>query len=216
LSILQFISDQIAMAIDKVKSVEEMHYLAYYDKMTKLPNRTLFNDRAKIAFKNAARNKEKYVVLFLDLDEFKIVNDTMGHNAGDQLLKTISKRIVKSVREGDTISHWGGDEFTILSKIKNIDDNKLLCERILKNIKEKIIINRRRVNCTVSIGGAIYPNDGDNIDDLVQKADMAMYVSKTQGKDKYTLYNDEINEKMLEKLNLEIEVRKKLHQINKQ
>tara|TARA_Y100001970_G_scaffold240945_1_gene304086 strand:+ start:3521 stop:5002 length:1482 start_codon:yes stop_codon:yes gene_type:complete len=215
LSILNFISDQIAMAIDKVKSVQEMHYLAYYDKMTNLPNRTLFNDRAKIAFKNATRNKEKYVVLFLDLDEFKIVNDTMGHNAGDQLLKTISKRIVKSVREGDTISHWGGDEFTILSKIKNINDNKLLCNRILKNIKEKIIINRRKINCTVSIGGAIYPNDGNNIDELVQKADMAMYVSKTQGKDKYTLYNDEINEKMLEKLNLEIEVRKKLHQINK-
>ncbi len=213
LTILKIISDQIAMAVDKVKSVEEMHYLAYYDKMTRLPNRTLFNDRAKIAFKNAARTKEKYVVLFLDLDEFKMVNDTMGHNAGDQLLKTVSKRIVKSVREGDTISHWGGDEFTILSKIKNVDDNKYLCERILKNIKEKIIINRKKISCTVSIGGAIYPIDGDNIDDLVQKADMAMYVSKTQGKDNYTLYNNEINEKMIEKLNLEIQVRKKIHQI---
>ena len=214
LTILKFISDQIAMAIDKVKSVEEMHYLAYYNKMTKLPNRTLFNDRAEIAFKNAARNNEKYIVLFLDLDEFKLINDTMGHNAGDQLLKTVSKRIVKSVREGDTISHWGGDEFTILSKIKNIDDNKYLCERILSNIKEKIIINRKKINCTVSIGGAIYPIDGNSIDDLVQKADMAMYVSKTQGKDKYTLYNDEMNEKMIEKLNLEIKVRKKIHQIN--
>jgi len=213
LTILKFISDQIAMAVDKVKSVEEMHYLAYYDKMTRLPNRTLFNDRAKIAFKNAARTDEKYVVLFLDLDEFKMVNDTMGHNAGDQLLKTISKRIVKSVREGDTISHWGGDEFTILSKIKNIDDNKYLCERILKNIKQNITINRKKISCTVSIGGAIYPIDGNNIDDLVQKADMAMYVSKTKGKDNYTLYNNDINEKMIEKLNLEIEVRKKIKQI---
>ena len=213
LTILSFISDQIAMAIDKVKSVEEMHYLAYYNKMTRLPNRTLFNDRAKVAFKNAARNNEKYVVLFLDLDEFKMVNDSMGHDAGDQMLKTVSKRIVKSVREGDTISHWGGDEFTILSKIKNIDDNRHLCERILKNIKEKIFINRKEVNCTVSIGGAIYPNDGDNIDELIKKADMAMYVSKTQGKDNYSLYNDEINEKMLKKLNLEIEVRKKLDQV---
>ncbi len=213
LTILSFISDQIAMAIDKVKSVEEMHYLAYYNKMTRLPNRTLFNDRAKVAFKNAARNNEKYVVLFLDLDEFKMVNDSMGHDAGDQMLKTVSKRIVKSVREGDTISHWGGDEFTILSKIKNIDDNRHLCERILKNIKEKIFINRKEVNCTVSIGGAIYPNDGDNIDELIKKADMAMYVSKTQGKDNYSLYNDEINEKMLKKLNLEIEVRKKLNQV---
>ena len=142
-----------------------------------------------------------------------MVNDTMGHNAGDQMLKTVSKRIVKSVREGDTISHWGGDEFTILSKIKDIDDNKHLCERILKNIKEKIVINRKRLNCTVSIGGAIYPNDGDNIDELIQKADMAMYVSKTLGKDNYTLYNDEINEKMLKKLDLEIQVRKKLQKI---
>ena len=213
LTILKFISDQIAMAVDKVKSVEEMHYLAYYNKMTRLPNRTLFNDRAKIAFKNAIRNDEKYVVLFLDLDEFKLVNDTMGHNAGDQLLKTVSKRIVKSVREGDTISHWGGDEFTILSKIKSIDDTKYLCERILKNIKQKIIINRKKINCTVSIGGAIYPIDGNNIDDLVQKSDMAMYVSKTKGKDNYTLYNNDINEKMIEKLNLEIEVRKKIKQI---
>tara|TARA_B110000014_G_C20124472_1_gene597843 strand:+ start:3540 stop:5021 length:1482 start_codon:yes stop_codon:yes gene_type:complete len=214
LEILNFISDQIAMAIDKVKSVEEMHYLAYYDKMTDLPNRTLFNDRSKTAFKNASRNNEKYVVLFLDLDEFKIVNDTMGHNAGDELLKIVSSRIVDSVREGDTVSHWGGDEFTILSKIKNIKDNQKLCERILANIKQKVTINRKKVNCSVSIGAAIYPVDGDNIDDLVQKADMAMYVSKTQGKDKFTLYNDEINEKMLEKLNLEIQVRKKLHQIN--
>ena len=214
LKILIFISDQIAMAIDKVKSVEEMHYLAYYDKMTKLPNRTLFNDRAELAFKNALRNKEKYVVLFLDLDEFKIVNDTMGHNAGDELLKNISQRIVESVREGDTVSHWGGDEFTILSKIKNVDDNKHLCERILNNIKQDVIINKKTINCSASIGGAIYPMDGDNIEDLVQKADMAMYLSKTQGKDKFNLYNDEINQKMIEKLNLEVQVRKKLHQIN--
>ena len=214
LTILKFISGQIAMAIDKVKSVEEMHYLAYYDKMTRLPNRTLFNDRAKIAFKNASRDDDKYVVLFLDLDEFKIINDTMGHNAGDQLLKTVSKRIVKSVREGDTICHWGGDEFTILSKIKNINDNKYLCERILKNIKKEILIDEEKVSCSVSIGGAIYPNDGDNIDDLIQKADMAMYVSKTQGKDKYNLYDDKINKKTLKKFNLEIEVRKKTHQIN--
>ena len=213
LDILKFISDQIAMAIDKVKSVEEMHYLAYYNKMTRLPNRTLFNDRANIAFTNAKRTNDKYVVLFLDLDEFKIVNDTMGHSAGDELLKTISKRIVKSVRKGDTISHWGGDEFTILAKIENTNDNKLLCERILKNIREKIIINRKRVNCTVSIGGAIFPDDGENIDNLIQKADMAMYVSKTLGKDDYTLYNDEINKKMKEKLNLEVAVRKKLDQI---
>ncbi len=216
LNILKFISDQIAMAIDKVKSVEEMHYLAYYDKMTKLPNRTLFNDRAKIAFRNAQRNKEKYSVLFLDLDEFKIVNDTMGHNAGDELLKTIAKRIIESVRKGDTISHWGGDEFTILSKIKNINDNKKLCERILENVKQKIIINRKKINCSLSIGAAIYPMHGDNIDDLIQKADMAMYVSKTQGKDKFTLYDDKITQKMIQKLNLEVEVRKTLHKINEE
>ena len=215
LNILKFISDQIAMAIDKVKSVEEMHYLAYYDKMTKLPNRTLFNDRAKFAFKNAQRNNDKYAVLFLDLDEFKIVNDTMGHNAGDKLLKTVAQRIIDCVREGDTISHWGGDEFTILSKIKNIKDNKKLCDRILSKVKEKIIINRKTITCSLSIGAAIYPLDGDNIDDLIQKADMAMYVSKTQGKDKFTIYNDEINQKMIEKLNLEVQMRKKIHQINK-
>tara|TARA_B100000676_G_C18089017_1_gene857749 strand:- start:2463 stop:3944 length:1482 start_codon:yes stop_codon:yes gene_type:complete len=213
LTILKFISDQIAMAIDKVKSVEEMHYLAYYNKLTKLPNRTLFNDRANIAFTNAKRTNDKYVVLFLDLDEFKIVNDTMGHTAGDELLKIISRRIIKSVRKGDTISHWGGDEFTILAKIDNIEDNKLLCERILKNIKDKIIINRKKINCTVSIGGAIFPDDSESIDDLIQKADMAMYVSKTLGKDKFTLYNDDVNKKMKEKINLEIAVRKKLNQI---
>ena len=215
LNILKFISDQIAMAIDKVKSVEEMHYLAYYDKMTKLPNRILFNDRAKIAFKNAQRTNDKYAVLFLDLDEFKIINDTMGHNAGDKLLKTVAKRIVECVREGDTISHWGGDEFTVLSKIKNINDNKKLCERLLNKVKEKTIINRKKITCSLSIGTAIYPIHGNNIDDLIQKADMAMYVSKTQGKDKFTIYNDEINQKMLEKLNLEVQMRKKLHQINK-
>jgi diguanylate cyclase (GGDEF)-like protein len=215
LNILNFISDQIAMAIDKVKSVEEMHYLAYYDKMTKLPNRTLFNDRAKFAFKTAPRNNEKYTVLFLDLDEFKLINDTMGHNAGDKLLKNIARTLIDCVRQGDTISHWGGDEFTILSKIKDNNDNEKLCERILKNIKKLDRINNKKIDCTVSIGAAIYPDHGDNIDDLIQKADMAMYVSKTKGKDNFTIYNNEINNKMLEKLNLEVEIRKKFHQIDK-
>ena len=208
LNILKFISDQIAMAIDKVKSVEEMHYLAYYDKMTKLPNRILFNDRAKFAFKNARRTNEKYTVLFLDLDEFKIINDTMGHNAGDKLLKIVAKKLIASVREGDTISHWGGDEFTILSKINDIDDNKKLCQRILKEIKKAVQINNKKIDCSVSIGASIYPTDGETIDELIQKADMAMYVSKTKGKDSFTIYDDKINEKMLEKLNLEVEMRK--------
>ena len=212
--ILEFISNQIAIAIDKVKSVEEMRFLAYYDKLTDLPNRTLFNDRAENAFRSAARTNEKYVILFLDLDEFKLVNDTLGHSAGDQLLKIVAKRLIDSVRQEDTVSHWGGDEFTILSKIKNIEDNKYLCNRILKNIKQKTIINRKKINCSVSIGSAIYPIDGTTIDDLIQKADMSMYISKTQGKDKFTLYNNEINKKMIKKLNLEIEFRKKLHQID--
>ena len=208
LNILKFISDQIAMAIDKVQSVEEMHYLAYYDKMTKLPNRILFNDRAKFAFKNAQRTEEKYSVLFLDLDEFKIINDTMGHNAGDKLLKIVARKLIDSVREGDTISHWGGDEFTILSKINDIEDNQKLCQRILKEIKKEVKINNKKIDCSVSIGASIYPTHGDNIDELIQKADMAMYVSKTKGKDSFTLYDDEVNEKMLEKLNLEVEMRK--------
>lgn len=208
LNILKFISDQIAMAIDKVQSVEEMHYLAYYDKMTKLPNRILFNDRAKFAFKNAQRSNEKYAVLFLDLDEFKIINDTMGHNAGDKLLKIIAKKLIASVREGDTISHWGGDEFTILSKINTIKDNEKLCKRILSEIKKEIKINNKKIDCSISIGASIYPKDGDNIDELIQKADMAMYVSKTKGKDGFTVFDDKINEKMLEKLHLEVEMRK--------
>lgn len=208
LNILKFISDQIALAIDKVKSVEEMHYLAYYDKMTNLPNRILFNDRAKLAFKNAKRNKDKYAVLFLDLDEFKLINDTMGHSAGDKLLKIIAKKLRNSVREGDTISHWGGDEFTILSKINDVNDNKILCQRILKEIKKSVKINKKDIECSVSIGTSIYPTDGQKIDELIQKADMAMYVSKTKGKDSFTLFNNKINEKMVEKLNLEVEMRK--------
>ncbi len=208
LNILKFISDQIAMAIDKVKSVEEMHYLAYYDKMTKLPNRILFNDRAKFAFKNALRTNDKYAILFLDLDEFKIINDTMGHNAGDKLLKIVAKKLIASVREGDTISHWGGDEFTILSKINDIEDNKKLCRRILNEIKKEVKINNKKIACSVSIGASIYPEDGNNIDELIHKADMAMYVSKTKGKDSFTIFDDKINEKMLKKLNLEVELRK--------
>ena len=176
--------------------------------MTKLHNRILFNDRAKFAFKNAQRTEEKYSVLFLDLDEFKIINDTMGHNAGDKLLKIVARKLIDSVREGDTISHWGGDEFTILSKINDIEDNQKLCQRILKEIKKEVKINNKKIDCSVSIGASIYPTHGDNIDELIQKADMAMYVSKTKGKDSFTLYDDEVNEKMLEKLNLEVEMRK--------
>ena len=172
------------------KNEEKLKHQAYFDSLTGIPNRTLFLDRSEIALNQAKRSNEGLAVIFIDLDEFKVLNDTLGHDAGDIMLKTVSQRFIDCARKSDTVSRRGGDEFTILMpRIKNIDDTVKLAERILDSNNNAISIKDKMVFPKTSIGISIYPQDGDSIETLINNADKAMYNAKESGKNQFSFYN---------------------------
>ena len=172
------------------KNEEKLKHQAYFDSLTGIPNRTLFLDRSEIALNQAKRSNEGLAVIFIDLDEFKVLNDTLGHDAGDIMLKTVSQRFIDCARKSDTVSRRGGDEFTILMpRIKNIDDTVKLAERILDSNKNAISIKDKMVFPKTSIGISVYPQDGDSIETLINNADKAMYNAKESGKNQFSFYN---------------------------
>ena len=171
------------------KNEEKLKHQAYFDSLTGIPNRTLFLDRSEIALNQAKRSNEGLAVIFIDLDEFKELNDTLGHDAGDVMLKAVAQRFINCARKSDTVSRRGGDEFTILMpRIKNIEDAVKLAERILLSNKNAISIKEKMVFPKTSIGISIYPHDGDSIETLINNADKAMYYAKESGKNQYSFY----------------------------
>ena len=171
------------------QTVDDLEYLAYYDQLTKIPNRTLFRDRAETAIRIAQREEENLAVVYIDIDNFKTINDKMGHEAGDRLLEDLSRRLQKCVRESDTLSRVGGDEFAILIlKIACVEDASTLEERILKSNQIPIKINDHNIIPKISLGISIFPQDGNNIDELLKNADIAMYSAKNNGKNQYVFY----------------------------
>ena len=186
---------------------QEFDYLAHHDTLTSLPNRLLFNDRLKQSLRHAKRDNGSVSILFLDLDRFKEVNDTFGHDVGDILLKTVAKRLKESVREVDTISRLGGDEFTILVKNVSQDNIVKVSEKIINSMKKKVIINNNEVYTSFSIGISRFPEDGDTIEILLRNADTAMYKAKEIGKNTYQFYNKEMTTQTLERLAIETSLR---------
>ena len=184
------INTLILRDITKSKQVEEeLKYQAYFDQLTEIPNRTLFIDRAETALNQAKRANEGLGIIFIDLDEFKEINDSLGHDGGDIMLKIISQRLINSARKSDTVSRRGGDEFTILMpRLNHIEDAAKLAERILESNKEPIKIKEELVYPKTSIGISVFPKDGDSIDILIQNADQAMYQAKGSGKNQYAIF----------------------------
>lgn len=176
--------------ITKRKSYEErISFMAYHDKLTELPSRELFYDCLSRAMSLVRRKQDHLALFYLDLDGFKTVNDTYGHEAGDEVLKMTSKRLLSCVREGDTVARLGGDEFAIvLNGIENSADAMSVAEKVIRNLSEPMML-RGGCECGigVSIGIAIYPENGAEIDRLMSAADSAMYESKVAGKNTYTL-----------------------------
>ena len=171
------------------QTIEDLKYLAYYDQLTKIPNRTLFRDRAETAIRLAQREDEKLAIVYIDIDEFKVINDTMGHEVGDILLKELSQRFQECVRDSDTVSRVGGDEFTILMlKITCQEDASIVAERILKSNLIPVKINDQEILPKTSLGISIFPKDGDNIDMLLKNSDAAMYFAKQNGKNQFMFY----------------------------
>ncbi|HEU4520598.1 MAG TPA: EAL domain-containing protein [Thermoanaerobaculia bacterium] len=208
--VLAVLEDQREAAALATSQVE---HLAYYDTLTGLPNRSLFGDRLAVALTHAARHHYKLAVLFLDIDRFKGINDSLGHTMGDRLLRTVATRIRGAVREEDTVARFGGDEFTVLIHIiGKIEDAGKIAQKILDSLKAPIIIDEREFVVTSSIGISIYPMDGTDGETLIRNADTAMYRSKDLGGNTYQFYAASMNHKAVEALEVENGLRRALAQ----
>jgi diguanylate cyclase (GGDEF)-like protein len=196
---LRFAMSRLHVENQKVnESKKEYQRIAQYDQLTGLPNRIIAVDRFNQAIFHSHRNNAKVAVLFLDLDNFKTVNDSLGHAVGDKLLQKISERLISSVREGDTVCRLGGDEFLILLE-GILEDTAItrISNKILTNISEPIEIEEHVLTATCSVGIAISPTDGSEFDDLRKKADMAMYRAKNSGRNAFMFFDDAMNKDML-------------------
>jgi diguanylate cyclase (GGDEF)-like protein/PAS domain S-box-containing protein len=196
---------------DRRDAEERLMYLAHYDALTSLPNRVLFYDRLKQALAQARRNDWITAVMFFDLDRFKNVNDTLGHSAGDELLKRVSERVMTCVRSGDTVGRLGGDEFAIvLSNLSGPRDATLVAHKIMAALSEPFVLEGSEVFVTASIGITLFPTDSEDQDTLIRNADTAMYRAKELGRNGCQFYTPEMNARALEKLSLETSLRRAL------
>jgi diguanylate cyclase (GGDEF)-like protein len=208
--VLTVLEDQREAGIEATSQVEQ---LAYYDTLTGLPNRSLFTDRLAVALAHAQRHRYKLAVLFLDIDRFKQINDSLGHTVGDRLLKIVSSRIRSTIRDEDTVARFGGDEFTILIHIiGKAEDAGKVAQKVLEGLKATITIDERDFVVTSSIGISVYPNDGTDGETLIRNADTAMYRAKDLGRNSMQYYAATMNHKALEALEVENGLRRALTQ----
>jgi len=171
----------------------KMKRMAFFDPLTNLPNRNMINDRIQLALAHSDRNKQMFALLFLDMDDFKTVNDTLGHSVGDELLKQVAGRLTGLLRGEDTVARIGGDEFVVLlSGLKDSRYSTVLAERIIESLKPAFQIEKHEINSSFSIGIAVYPNDGNDVETLYKNADAAMYRAKQQGKNTYYTHDPEM------------------------
>jgi diguanylate cyclase (GGDEF)-like protein len=231
LSLVKAIADQCAIAIhqselyqnaqselsERKKMEAQLRHDAFHDSLTGLPNRSLFLDRLNHALQlsnrrsylNSGNLPEKFAVLFLDLDRFKVINDSLGHLAGDQLLKIVAKRLVDCLRGGDTVARLGGDEFVmLLEEIEDLNDVIEVVQRIKESLQVPVFLDSNEIVISTSIGIALNSTDYTQPDQLLRDADTAMYRAKEQGRDRYEIFNPAMHTEALKKLRLENELRR--------
>jgi len=208
---IEALSVAFVEALSRKRAEETIKHLAYHDALTDLPNRMLFRDRLTVALAQARRAKRMLAVMFLDLDHFKVVNDTAGHEGGDKLLLSVARRLGGLVREGDTVARVGGDEFAILSsEIAHVEDAPEVAERILEGLRRPWVVQGQEFHVSTSIGIAMYPSDGDDAESLLRNADTAMYRAKERGRDNYQLFTPAMNATIAERLAVEGSLRRGL------
>ncbi|WP_336872429.1 EAL and GGDEF domain-containing protein [Pseudomonas juntendi] len=202
---------------ERKASEQRIHCLAYYDALTHLPNRTLFQDRLYNALQQAERQKAWVVLMFLDLDRFKPINDSLGHAAGDRMLKDMALRLLACVDDDETVARMGGDEFTLLLQPRATREMALnraihVAENILASLVRPFVLENREFFVTASIGIALSPQDGSELSQLMKNADTAMYHAKERGKNNFQFYQAEMNASALERLELESDLRHAMEQ----
>lgn len=215
-------NEELNRAVKEVTQTKDrLRQLAYYDSLTSLPNRRLFTEQLDLLLRLSKRNNEMSALLFLDLDNFKRINDSLGHSAGDFLLREVAKRLGRCVRDSDLIAHYvgteseidvsrlGGDEFTlVLNKLDHPRSAGIVAQRVIDELTQPMTLEGHEIVVTPSVGIAIAPNDAENVEDLLKAADTAMYSAKSGGKNAYRFYSSDMDATGVERLTLENELRK--------
>jgi diguanylate cyclase (GGDEF)-like protein len=219
LKALASISDEVALGIERKKSEDKIHFLAYYDHLTGLPNRYFFKELLKRSIEYASRYKHSYAIALIDLDDFNRINDTLGHDVGDEMLKVVSSRLLKTLRgsdyvariydEQEPIARMGGDEFIVLlQQLNNFVNAGTIARRILKELSQSYELGGHEIFISASIGIAVYPDDGKDVEDLIKNADTALHHAKKKGKNNFQFFSKSMNEAALEVLTLETKLRR--------
>jgi diguanylate cyclase (GGDEF)-like protein/PAS domain S-box-containing protein len=188
----------------------QIEYQAFHDQLTGLPNRTAFTDRLETRLATASVRGSRLAVLFLDLDGFKVINDSLGHGVGDRVLQTLGRRLRRAVRDGDLVSRFGGDEFTVLLEINKPEDAEAVAQKLLTAVAEPCLIEGERLYVTASLGVALHPEHGDDPDALVRNADAAMYAAKELGRNNYQFCGHGLSERARDRLHVEAQLRQGL------
>lgn len=211
LELLGTVSRLAAIAIEQRRLNDQLNYQAHFDSLTGLPNRILFEDRLDHSLAVAHRHQQKLAVLFVDLDRFKVINDTLGHHTGDLVLQEVARRLQDCVRHSDTVARLGGDEFTlVLTEIKDIFNAERVAQKLIDALEPPILLPDQSLHITPSIGISLFPDDGETAQQLLSNADRAMYRAKLQGKNNFQFFAPEMNIQTLERLELENQLRRVL------
>lgn len=198
---------------ERKRAEQQIHYMAHHDALTALPNRVLLHDRLQAAMAMARRRSETVALLLLDLDDFKEVNDTLGHSAGDELLVAVAARITSCVREGDTCARLGGDEFAIVQVgTHDASGADRLCRRLIEAVEQPFVIHDQEVVIGTSIGVSIFPRDGTKVEQLLKNADLALYQAKSSGRGNHRFFQEELNLQLQRQKALERELRQAVQQ----
>lgn len=211
LTTIHSIGSQIGQYVARMEAEGALKFVAGHDALTQLPNREMFNQRLDHAFIQAQRRGTRLAVLFIDLDHFKIVNDTLGHEAGDTLLREVAKRLTENLRTSDTVARLGGDEFVAL--IEDVSDPMLigsLANKLIGALSASYVISGSECHVTASIGSSTYPDDSEDTVTLLKNADIAMYRAKEQGRNRFQFYSEQMNTHSVERLTLESGLRRAL------
>src|SRR5476649_2944177 len=194
--------------VERRQAEARVHHMAYHDSLTGLPNRVLLSDRLDRAMLAAQRSGRRLAVMFLDLDRFKTINDSLGHLTGDQLLKEVASRLCRAVRASDTVARLGGDEFVVLVPgIRDVDEATAVAQKIIDALGEPFPLEARTLHITPSIGVCIYPDDGDDVETLMRHAAAAMYRAKASGRNNYQFCTQMMNQAASQHLELESSLR---------